>query len=119
MANRSITLGGETRLVAPLKSLQTAEFLDAVAAAPENESKVSSWTRAIRTLARSMMNGGDPLVSGLSEDDAIQKINDTAITFNEIDPAFAAVIELSGMKRATAGEAPAAESTSSASSAAS
>lgn len=113
----TITLGGNAHNVAPLKALQVAEFYDAIEAS-ENETKVQTITRSLRTVARSLRNAGSPLVEGLDEAQAIAKIDDVA-DWTEVDAAFGKVLEISGLKKAPQGEAPAAESTSNESSAAS
>lgn len=118
--NKTIILGGAEYKVAPLRSLQVAEFYDAIDAAADGETKVATITRSLRTIARSMRNENDTAFpSDEDENTAISRIDALAL-FAEIDPAFGIVLEISGLKKAAAGEAQAAdESTSSASSAAS
>ena len=111
----SITLGGAMYSIAPLKSLQVAELFDSMTDAAET--KVATFTRSLRTVARSIQNvkGQSSGIDSLSEDDAIDLINDTA-EWQEVDGAFGAVLDLSGLRKKAEGEATAAGSISSESS---
>jgi hypothetical protein len=116
--NNTVTLGGTEYNAAPLKTLQVASFYDSLDAAGDKETRTSALTRTLRTIAQSLKNSGSPLVEGLTDEQAIEKINDVA-KFSEIDPSFSKVLEISGLRKEPEGEAPAAaESTSSDSSAA-
>jgi hypothetical protein len=117
MAN-TVTLGGAEYSIAPLKALQVAAFFDELETGKDGETKVKVFTRSIRVIAQSLANAKDPVVSSLSESDAMEAVNNTA-TFEEITPAFLAVLDVSGLKKGTTGEATAAESTGNESSAAS
>lgn len=116
----TIVLGGAQRQIAPLKSLQVAAFYDAIDDAKEGETKVKTFTRSLRIIGLALKNGKDQLVEGLDEEQTIAKIDETA-AWKEVDEAFGKVLEISGLRKSddAAGEAPAAESISNASSAAS
>ena len=114
----TVTLGGAEQNVAPLKALQTAQFLDETPSTTLDRVKCS-----MRVIGQSLQNAGSLLVQGVTDEDLPAKINDLALSLKEVDNAFAAVIEISGLRVAKpeekTGEAPAAESTSNESSAAS
>ena len=118
MNSATITLGGVEYQAAPLRSLQVAGFYDAIDAAGEHETKTAMMRRTMRTIAQSLRNAGVEQLADLDDDAAINWLDSNA-AFREVDPAFAKVLELSGLQKAPEGEAPAAGSTSNGSSAAS
>lgn len=115
----TVTLGGNTYIVAPLRSLQVAELYDGIDKS-EGETKVATITRSLKAIARCLQNAkvGD-FTSNLSEEAAIAKVDEIS-TFDEVNAAFKVVLEVSGLAKSEPGEPKAVEgSTSSASSAAS
>lgn len=110
---------GESDLnLAPLKSLQVAEFMDdATSGNPQSASSVIR--RSLRVVAQSLANGGSPQAEKI--DDAIAALNEK-IAYTDLDPAFREVMKITGISleaKSPEGEAPAAESTTGESSAAS
>lgn len=124
MKTAKITLGGAEYEIARLKSLQVAEFFDAIPSDTASETKTSQFTRSLRTIALALGNAKSALLEGLNLNDdeginrAIAKIDDLA-EWEEIDPAFIKVLDLSGLRKRAEGESQATESTLSESSVAS
>ena len=118
MKTAKIILGGAEYEIAPLGSLQVAEFFD-----EKVSTQVQILTKSVRNIVRSLQNSNSPLVDGLEEETAIKKIfsiaNDGLTSFSEIDAAFGVLLDVSGLRKKTEGEATATESISSESSAAS
>jgi hypothetical protein len=100
----TITLGGAESPIAPLKTVQVASFLDAT---QNTKTNVQICSLSIRVLVQSLQNAKAPLVEGLDDNAAFEKINDQ-MSFFELQPAFVTVLNLSGVKVPEPGEAPAA-----------
>jgi hypothetical protein len=113
----TVKVKGEEQTLAPLKSLQVADLLDDLANDKDNKTSTATVIRrSLRVVAQSLGNGGAP--QGTTIDDAIATLND-GIEFKDLDAAFAQVMDITGLRKTKEGEAPAAESTSTESSAAS
>lgn len=114
MATDTVTVGGQIITLAPLKSSQVAAFLDAGKPASQSETIVSNQ----RLIAQSITNAKDPFAQDLTFDELIAKIDDQ-FSWDEVNETPLKVLDVTGLRKAEPGEAPAAaESTSSESTAA-
>jgi hypothetical protein len=115
MAPVTIAAGGQELTLAPLKSRQVAAFFDAN---DPNAKQSAVVDLSLRVIAQSLQNANDPFAQGVSSDELPAKIDD-AFSWREVNEAFVAVLDVTGLKKAPEGEAPAAaDSTSSESTAA-
>lgn len=114
MATVTIAAGVQSINLAPLKSSQVAAFLDAGKPTSQSETIVSNQ----RLIAQSITQAKDPFAQDLTLDELIAKIDDQ-FSWAEVNEIPLKVLEVTGLRKADPGEAPAAEdSTSSESTAA-
>lgn len=115
MATVTVNAGGQVLTLAPLKSRQVAAFFDANDPSAKQSAVVDL---SLRVIAQALQNANDPFTQGLSVEQIAEKV-DGEFAWREVNDTFVVVLDVTGLRKASEGEAPAAEdSTSSESTAA-
>jgi hypothetical protein len=116
MARIIVTAGGQEITLAPLKSSQVAAFLDRNNVGASQEETVAT---SLRVIAQSIVQAKDPFAQDLTLEQVIEKVDDE-FSWKGVNEGFLKVLDVTELRKAEPGEAPAAaDSTSSESTSAS